>query len=93
MSTLEKTINLLEDLPDYKIETIYAFVRFIKSDAYAAYREQEEALQSPTSDSSVETRRRGFQGLMSFAGTLPEDFSTSDTPAIRPKDFLDILSK
>lgn len=34
MSTLEKTIGLLETMPDDKIETVYAFVRFIDSDAY-----------------------------------------------------------
>ena len=34
MSILEKTIGLLETLPDDKIETVYAFVRFIDSDAY-----------------------------------------------------------
>lgn len=32
MSTLEKTIGLLETMPDNKIETVYAFVRFINSD-------------------------------------------------------------
>lgn len=34
MSTLEKTIGLLENMPDDKIETVYAFVRFIDSDTY-----------------------------------------------------------
>ena len=34
MSTLEKTIGLLETLPDDKIETVYAFVQFMGSDAY-----------------------------------------------------------
>ena len=34
MSTLEKTIGLLETMPDDKIETVYAFVRFIDSDTY-----------------------------------------------------------
>lgn len=34
MSTLEKTIDLLEDMPDDKIETVYAFVRFINSDTH-----------------------------------------------------------
>lgn len=34
MSTLEKTINLLETLPENKIEAVYAFVRFINSDTY-----------------------------------------------------------
>lgn len=34
MSTLEKTIGLLENMPDDKIETVYAFVRFIDSDTH-----------------------------------------------------------
>ena len=34
MSTLEKTIGLLETMPNDKIETVYAFVRFIDSDPY-----------------------------------------------------------
>lgn len=34
MSTLDKTIGLLKSMPDDKIETVYAFVRFIDSDAY-----------------------------------------------------------
>lgn len=31
MSTLEKTINLLNVLPENQIETIYSFVQFISS--------------------------------------------------------------
>lgn len=31
MSTLEKTINLLNSLPESQIETIYSFVQFISS--------------------------------------------------------------
>lgn len=34
MSILEKTIGLLETMPNDKIETVYAFVRFIDSDTY-----------------------------------------------------------
>ena len=34
MSTLEKTIGLLETMPNDKIETVYAFVRFIDPDTY-----------------------------------------------------------
>lgn len=34
MSTLEKTIDLLETMPDDKIETVYAFVRFIDSSTH-----------------------------------------------------------
>ena len=29
MSTLEKTINLLNDLPENEVEIIYSYVRFI----------------------------------------------------------------
>ena len=31
MSTLEKAITLLEDMPEQKIETIYTFIQFIHS--------------------------------------------------------------
>jgi hypothetical protein len=34
MSILEKTISILETMPNDKIETVYAFVRFIDSDTY-----------------------------------------------------------
>ena len=32
ISTLEKTMNLLQKLPEQKLETVYAFVRFIQTD-------------------------------------------------------------
>ena len=34
MSILEKTIDLLETMPENKLETIYTFVRFIDSNTY-----------------------------------------------------------
>ncbi len=34
MSTLEKTIGLLETMSDHQLEAVYAFVRFINSDTY-----------------------------------------------------------
>ncbi len=43
MSTLEKTINLLETMPDNKIETVYAFVRFINSDTLESSSEPADA--------------------------------------------------
>lgn len=50
MSTLEKTIGLLENMPDDKVETVYAFVRFIDSDIYEPSSEpvleKKEAIQS-----------------------------------------------
>lgn len=35
MSTLEKTINLLNALPENQIETIYSFVQFLSSQQVA----------------------------------------------------------
>lgn len=45
MSTLEKTINLLNDLPENEIEIIYSYVRFISSQ-----REERKKTQEPIED-------------------------------------------
>lgn len=73
MSTLEKTIGLLETMPDDKIETIYAFVRFINSDAYKTY--SESASIKAEDEHRVSESMEGLRILESFAGTLPEDFN------------------
>lgn len=31
MTTLEKTINLLNTMPEYQVESIYSFARFLRS--------------------------------------------------------------
>lgn len=58
MSTLEKAIGLLQDMPEQSIEIIYSFIRFIKSEQAG------ENLK----------RINGLQTLQSFAGTLPKNF-------------------
>lgn len=63
MSTLEKAIGLLQEMPEDKLEAVYMYIRFVHSQS-----DNNEELPA------FEKRRRGFQGLMSFAGTLPEDF-------------------
>ena len=55
MSTLEKTIGLLETMPDDKIETVYAFVRFIDSDTY------ESSSEHPA------TKRETIQSMLGIA--------------------------
>lgn len=55
MSTLEKTIGLLEVMPDDKIETIYAFVRFISSDTYE------------TSFKSTNAKKETIQSMLGIA--------------------------
>lgn len=75
MSTLEKAIGLLQEMPESKLEAVYMYIRFVDSQS-----DSNEAIPAPniSIDSlhkrTLEERQRGFQGLMSFAGTLPEDF-------------------
>ena len=65
MSTLEKAMDLLKILPESKLESVYMYMCFV--DSLSSNSEKETG-------SSMEKRQRGFQGLMSFAGTLPDDF-------------------
>lgn len=44
MSTLEKTINLLNALPENQIETIYSFVQFLSSQQTGKKPEEAENL-------------------------------------------------
>lgn len=60
MSTLEKAIVLLQELPEQSVDTVYSFIRFIHS-------EQANANKGSNGMS-------GLQTLQSFAGTLPENF-------------------
>lgn len=73
MSTLEKTIGLLETMPDDKIETIYAFVRFINSDAYKMPFESASA--EMEDEHSISESMKGLRILESFVGTLSENFN------------------
>ena len=68
MSTLEKAIGLLREMPENKLEAIYMYIRFVVSQS-----DNNEVVPAPDK-STLEERQRGFQALMSFAGTLPEDF-------------------
>ncbi len=88
MSTLEKAIGLLQEMPENKLEAVYMYIRFVNSQSdgdeniSAANKSadslmgiaRERANPSLAEKSTVEERQRGFQGLMSFAGTLPENF-------------------
>ncbi|MCM1105337.1 MAG: hypothetical protein NC355_00185 [Blautia sp.] len=44
MSTLEKTINLLQEMPEQKLEAVYMYVRFVNA--------QTEEASSPKKDAS-----------------------------------------
>lgn len=77
MSTLEKAIGLLQEMPENKLEAIYMYIRFVNAqpDSNADIPDKNmTAIKKSVQKNAVEKRQRGFQGLLSFAGTLPEDF-------------------
>ncbi len=104
MSTLEKMIGLLQEMPENKLEAVYMYIRFVNSQTDsneeiptpnksidslmgiareyanpALVKKETDAFENAViekyfPESTLEKRQRGFQGLMSFAGTLPEDF-------------------
>ncbi len=85
MSTLEKAIGMLEVLPESKVEAVCAFIRLLDSQEFQNLTKPEPVNKDAIHDmygiaheytdtTQIEKRQKGFQGLMSFAGTLPNDF-------------------
>lgn len=68
MSTLEKAIGLLQEMPENKLEAVYMYIRFVNSQT------DSDVSGTTEKEKDVERRKRGFQELLSFAGTLPDDF-------------------
>lgn len=68
MSTLEKAIGLLQEMPENKLEAVYMYIRFVNSQT------DSDVSGATEKEKDVERRKRGFQELLSFAGTLPDDF-------------------
>lgn len=67
MSTLEKTIILLREMPEQSLESLYNFIRSI------LVQQNVETRQSVKPD-DISKSMEGFNILQSFAGTLPADF-------------------
>ena len=67
MSTLEKTIILLREMPEQSLESLYNFIRSI------LVQQNVEAKQSVKLN-DISKSLEGFDVLQSFAGTLPADF-------------------
>ncbi len=68
MSTLEKAIGVNSIMG---IAHEYATPTLAEKETGAF---ENAVIEKHTQKSTLEERQRGFQGLMSFAGTLPEDF-------------------
>lgn len=67
MSTLEKTIILLQEMPEQSLESLYDFIQSI-------WIRQNVNVERPEGTVDTSKSMAGFQVLQSFAGTLPADF-------------------
>ena len=66
MSTLEKTITLLNELPEEKIEVIYSYVQFlISQENISGQRKKEE---------SVDDILEGLKGCITDSGKTLEEY-------------------
>lgn len=67
MSTLEKTIILLREIPEQSLESLYDFIRSIWIQQNVGAKQSEKR-------DDISKSMEGFGVLQSFAGTLPADF-------------------
>lgn len=67
MSTLEKTIILLREMPEQSLESLYEFIRSI-------WIHQNNKTEYAESSIDTSESMEGFRVLQSFTGTLPADF-------------------
>lgn len=65
MSTLEKTINLLNALPENQIETIYSFVQFLSS---------QQTKEMPGCEKSLEDILGNIVGVIPDTGKTLEEY-------------------
>lgn len=67
MSTLEKTITLLREMPEQSLESLYDFIR-------SMWVQQDVDTKQSAKINDISKSMEGFNVLQSFAGTLPVDF-------------------
>jgi len=65
MSTLEKTIHLLNTLPENQIETIYSFVQFISS---------QHTVKRPVDTESLDDILENIVGIVPDTGKTLEEY-------------------
>lgn len=65
MSTLEKTINLLNALPESQIETIYSFVQFLSS---------QQTIKKNTDTESLDDIFKNIIGVIPDTGKTLEEY-------------------
>lgn len=65
MSTLEKTIDLLNGLPENQIETIYSFVQFLSS---------QQTKEMPESEKTLEDILENIVGVIPDTGKTLDEY-------------------
>ena len=65
MSTLEKTIVLLNDMPENQLETIYRFVQFLSS---------QQTIEKPTNTEDLDDIFKNIVGVIPDTGKTLEDY-------------------
>lgn len=65
MSTLEKTIHLLNTLPENQIETIYSFVQFLSS---------QQTIERPSGEESLDDIFESIVGAVPDTGKSLEEY-------------------
>lgn len=65
MSTLEKTINLLNTMPEYQLENIYSYARFLRS---------QSKNQKEMPDETIEQVLDSLVGVISDDGKSLEEY-------------------
>ena len=65
MSTLEKTIHLLNNLPENQIETIYHFVQFLSS---------QQTIENPSDTESLDDIFQKIVGIIPDTGKTLEEY-------------------
>ena len=65
MSTLEKTIDLLNDMPENQLETIYRFVQFLSS---------QQTIERPADAEDLDDIFKNIVGVIPDTGKTLEDY-------------------
>lgn len=65
MSTLEKTINLLNTMPEYQVENIYSYAQFLS---------RQNRNQKMSNDESIDDILNSLVGVISDEGKTLEDY-------------------
>jgi len=69
MSTLEKTITLLQEMPEISVKKVYQFIQNLQSQ-----QNNELTTIQKTTENNQSKALESYQALQSYIGILPKDF-------------------